>query len=70
MKSVEQHFLYKGKERFQMASNNDSEKPKKQGWHISRDKAISKEGRMRKKKKMLKRGQEKDWPAFLISACC
>lgn len=50
MKSVEQHFLYKGKERFRMASNNDSEKPKKQGWHISRDKAISKEGRMRKKK--------------------
>lgn len=69
MKSVEQHFLYKGKERFRMASNNDSEKPKKQGWHISRDKAISKEGRMREKK-MLKRGQEKDWPAFLISACC
>lgn len=48
MKSVEQHFHYKGKERFQMASNNDSKKPKK-GWHISRDKAISKEGRMKKK---------------------
>lgn len=65
-KSVEQHFHYEGKERFQMASNNDNRKPKK-GRHVSREKAISKEGRM---KKMLNWGQKKDWSVFLISACC
>lgn len=51
MKSVEQHFHYEGKERFQMASNNDNRKPKKKkkrGWHVSREKAISKDGRMKK----------------------
>lgn len=64
MKSVEQHFLYKGKERFRMASNNDSEKPKKQGWHISRDKAISKEGRMKEKKKNVETGPRERLACF------
>lgn len=48
MKSVEQHFHYEGKERFQMASNNDNRKPKKKkkgdGMSVEKKQSLRTEG--------------------------